>query len=316
MSFAAPLVLLGLLIIPALAVWYLTQQRRRAAQRRAFVTEPLTASVVPHPLGARRHVPILITALALAMLIAAAAKPQHSVAEPVRSATVMLANDVSDSMAATDVAPSRLAAAKKAAVTFDAAMPAGVRLGQISFARHPTMLQSPTADHRAAAAAAGQLTLGGGGTAIGDAINTALAAIQAAPKVNGKRPPGAILLISDGASNVGTDPLQAAATAKREHIQVDTISIGTASGTIVGKRGATVPVPVSPQQLGQIAAASGGHAYTAPDVDTARQIYAHLAKQLGHHRVNKPLTGSVAGLGLLLLIAGTGASLRLTGRLA
>lgn len=315
MSFGSPPVLLGLLLLPVLLGLYLREQRRRARAQRTFTSAPLFASVAPRRPGWRRHAPSLVFAVALATLIVAAARPQHSLAVPVKGVSIVLANDISDSMQATDVAPSRLRAAQRAALRFVAQTPAAARIGQLEFARHPTLLQSPTQDHGLTESAIRELRAGGGGTAIGQAIELALSAIAATPKIDGKRAPGAIILLSDGASNVGISPLQAAAEARRQHIRIDTIAIGTASGTIAGTRGRRVPVPVSPQQLAQIAAASGGHAYTATDSASARAIYSHLATALGHKHVNRPITAGVAGAGLVLLVFGAGLGLFWFGRM-
>jgi Ca-activated chloride channel family protein len=315
-SFGAPVVLLGLLLLPALLVLYLREQHRRAGARRAFVTAPLTASVASRHPGWRRHAPMVVFAAALVTLIAAAARPERSLAVPVRGATIMLANDISDSMKATDVTPSRLGAAQLAALRFVAETPASARIGQVEFARNPTLLQSPTANHALAENAIRQLRSGGGGTAIGRAIQIGLSAIATAPKINGKRPAGAIILLSDGSSNVGISPLQAATEARRQHVRIDTIAIGTPTGTIADGRGHQVPVPVSPEQLAQIAAASGGHAYTAAGRARASAIYAQLATQLGHKHVIRPITASVAGAGLILLLLGSGMSLFWFARLA
>jgi Ca-activated chloride channel family protein len=191
-------------------------------------------------------------------------------------------------------------------------------VGQIEFARRPILLQSPTTDHALTEAAIAQLRPGGGGTAIGDAITTALHVLTTLPEKAGKRPPGAIVLLSDGASNVGTDPLAAARQAKADHIAIYTIAIGTVHGTIpITRKGQTVttPVPVSPQELGQIASASGGRAYTAADSAKASAVYAHLAIALGHKKVKRELTAGFAGGGLVLLLVGSGLSLLWLGRL-
>lgn len=316
MSFLHPLALLGLLALPVLAGLYTREQRTRAVARRAFVTRPLTPSVAPHAPGWRRHLPVALLGLAGAALIVALAMPEHRVLAPVKSATVMLANDVSDSMQSTDVKPSRLQAAQIAARRFATTAPRSVRVGQIEFARRPTLLQSPTANHVLAEQAIAQLKPGGGGTAIGEAIQTALSSIATVPKVGGKRPPGAIVLLSDGTSNVGVSPLSLAAQAKREHVPIYTVAIGTSTGTITGRHGARIPVPVSPQQLAAIAADSGGRAYTAADSVHASAIYTHLARTLGHTHVKRSLIAGLAGLALGLLLIGSALSLLWFARLA
>ena len=319
MSFAAPLVLLGLLVLPALALWYVYERRRGREAAGAFVAPALTASVAPHRPGVRRLIPTVLMALALAALIVAAARPRIRVTKPVKGATVMLANDVSASMTSQDVKPSRLAAAQKAAITFTERVTATIAVGSVEFARHPTLLQSPSTDHALARQAIRSLKPGGGGTAIGEAIETALTAIKHAPKVAGKRPPGAIVLLSDGTSNVGVGPVAAAQMAKQQKVKIYTIAIGTSSGTQQETRdGKTVstPVPVNPSELRQIAQTSGATFYSAPNRASASAIYAKLATQLGHRKVQQGLIAEVAGAGLVLLLLGGGLSLRWFGTFA
>jgi Ca-activated chloride channel homolog len=318
-SFSWPIVLAGLAVVPLLVMWYLRQQGRRVRAAEAFAAPVMTPSVAPRRPGWRRHAPMLVFAIAIAVLIVAAARPQRTVAVPIDSAAIMLANDISNSMTATDVHPSRLAAAQRAAERFVAGVPGSVEVGQIEFARRPIVLQSPTTDHALTQAAIAQLRPGGGGTAIGDTIQTAVRVLTGLPRKNGKRPPAAILLLSDGGSNVGSDPLTAAAQAKAQHIPVYTIALGTANGTIQIKHGrqtVTTPVPVSPQELAQIAAQSGGRAFTAADSAKASAVYAHLAAALGHKNVKHEITASVAGAGLVLLLVGSALSLFWFARLA
>jgi Ca-activated chloride channel family protein len=261
---------------------------------------------------------MLVFAIAIALLIAAAARPQHTVAVPVNSAAIMLANDISSSMSATDVKPSRLGAAQQAGSKFTSEVPAGAQVGLIEFARRPVLLQSPTTNHALTLGAIAGLRPGGGGTAIGEAISTALHTLTTLPRKGAKRPPGAIVLLSDGTSNVGAGPLAAARQAKADHIPIYTISLGTASGTIpIKKNGQTVqtPVPVSRQELAQIAQASGGQAYTAADSAKASAVYQHLAVQLGHKKVKREITADVAGGGLVLLLVGGALTLVWFGRI-
>ncbi len=319
MSFAAPLLLLGLLAVPLLIWWYTREQRRRTRAADAFVRPKLTPSVAPRRPGRRRHVPMLAFATAVALLILAAARPQKTVAVPTNSAAIMLATDVSDSMGATDVHPTRLGAAQQAATRFLAGIPGSAQVGAIEFARHVTLLQSPTTNHGLTQNAVAQLRLSGGGTAIGDALSLGLHVLAGVPSQGGKRPPRAIVLLSDGGSNVGVNPLAVAREAVRQHVPVYTISLGTPNGTMQAKRGSqtvSVPVPVDPQTLAQIASLSGGHAYLAADSAKVSAVYAHLATQLSHKHVKREITASFAGGGLVLLLFGSVMSLLWFGRLA
>ena len=317
MSFGSPLVLLALLALPVLIWCYGQQQRRREQAAAAFVAPALAPSVAPRRPRWRRHAPKLAFLLALAVLILAAARPQQSVAVPVDDGAIMLANDVSSSMTATDVAPSRLGAARRSEARFLASVPSSVRVGLLEFASKPILLQSPTTDHATVREALGQLSTSGG-TAIGDAILTGVHELTSLRAPNGKRPPGAIVLVSDGASNVGTAPLSSARQAAAQHIPIYTIALGTARGMIPIKRGSTtveVPVPPSPQELAQIARISGGRSFTAADTGGLSAVYAHLAARLGHKQVKREISSSFAGGGLVLLLFGSAMSLFWFGRL-
>jgi Ca-activated chloride channel family protein len=317
-SFADPTILIALVAIPLLAWWYTSHQRRRSDRAAAFAAPALTPSVAPHRPGWRRHAPMVAFAVALAVLIIAAARPQRSVAVPITDGAVMLADDISSSMRATDVSPSRLGAAKRAATRFIDRTPRTIQVGYMEFARHPIVLQSPTPDHALARAALNQPVQTSGGTAVGVALTTAIQQLKSVPLVAGKHPPGAIVLISDGASNVGTSPLAVARQARQDHIPIYTVAVGTARGTIPitrGSRTTTTPVPVSSEQLAEIARLSGGRAFTAGTAASLSGVYDHLAAQLGHKHVKHEVTASFAGGGLALLLVGGALSLGWFGRL-
>jgi Ca-activated chloride channel family protein len=317
-SFAAPLVLLGLIALPLLAVWYAVEQRRRRQQARSFAQQQMAPSVAPHRPGWRRHVPFVAFALAAAVLIAAVARPRTTDAVTIDRASIMLATDISGSMQATDVAPSRLVAARQAAERFAATVPAQVSVGALEFNQQPTILQAPTTDRAALRAALARMRVSGG-TAIGNAIDTALAVLNAQPGSRTARPPAAIVLLSDGYSTSGIDPLTAARQARAEHIPIYTVALGTPGGTIAvrTRSGGTVTrgVPPDPQALGQVATASGGRAYTAQDAAGLRAVYTRLGRQFTHRKVVHDITAAFAGGGLLLLALGSAFSLRWFGRL-
>jgi len=181
------------------------------------------------------------------------------------------------------------------------------------------LLQSPTTHHELARNAIDELQPGGGGTAIGEALQTALQAIRTVPEIHGKRPPGAIVLISDGTSNVGVGPGLVASQARRQHVPIYTIAIGTGAGTMAIKRGGhtvTTGVPVNPTELRQIAANSGGRSYTAADSDRVKEIYTHLAKKLGHTQGQQQLMTGLLVAGLVVLLLGSALSVRWFVRIA
>jgi Ca-activated chloride channel family protein len=317
-SFAAPLVLLALLALPVLAVAYLREQRSRRAGAAAFASPAVQSSVAPRRPGWRRHLPMLALLLAVILLILAAARPQRTVAVPIERASIMLATDVSGSMTATDVQPSRLVAAKQAARRFVQQVPARVNVGVMAFNNTARILQSPTQDRAAVNDAINSMTPSGG-TATGNAITTATNTLSRAPGQGGKRPPAAIVLLSDGASTSGSDPVVAAQAARKLHIPVYTVALGTQQGTItVPRRGGgtvTQRVPPDPAALAQIARASGGASFTAQTASGLKQVYAKLGSQLGHKDEKRQITTAFAGGAAALLLSGLGMSLAWFGRL-
>jgi len=318
-SFAAPLVLLGLALIPALVVAYGRHQRMRGRAAAAFSAPHLAPSVAPTRPGWRRHVPMAAFALALALILIAAARPQTTVAVPVEHASILLMTDVSGSMQAQDVRPSRLIAARRAATTFVDGVPKQVNVGVMAFNQTATVLQSPTTD-RVAVKAALQRLKSSGGTATGDAVHSAVRILTATPGAAGKPPPAAIVLLSDGKSTSGTTtPLAAAQEAGRRHIPIYTVALGTASGTITVPRTGggteTRQVPPDPTTLRQMSAASGGQAYQAADEQRLSQVYERLGSQLGRKNEPRQISSLFAAAALALLLAGATLTLRWFGRL-
>jgi Ca-activated chloride channel homolog len=319
-SFGSPFVLAALLLLPLLVWWYVRHQRGRRAAAAAFATPALMASVAPRRPGFRRHAPMLAFLLALAVLIVAAAKPERTVAVPVERASIMLVTDVSGSMEATDVKPSRLVAARRAGRAFVEDVPRAVNVGVLAFNGRPRVLQSPTAEREDIYAALARMR-SSGGTATGEAIATAVCTLRT-PTARGKRPPpGAIVLISDGASVKGKDPIEAAQEAKRAKIPVYTVALGTPEGTITvplpGGQGGTETrrVPPDPESLAQIAHESGGETFEVADAGELERVYERLGSQLSTEERKRQMTAGFAGGALVLLLAGAGMSLAWFGRL-
>ena len=320
MSFAAPLVLICLVAVPLLVVLYGAHLRDRKRAAAAFAAPALTASVAPNRPRWRSHVPMLAFLLALAILILAAARPQKTVAVPVERASIMLITDVSGSMQATDVRPTRLVAARIAAKRFVANVPKTVNVGVMALSSKPRVLASPTRDRVAINAALDQLTARGG-TGTGEAIQAATNILRHQPGVNGKRPPAAIVLLSDGAATGKVDPVAAAQAARKLHIPIYTVALGTAQGTITvprpGDAGGTETrqVPPDPQSLAEVAKASGGKTYTAADASKLSDVYKSLGSLLGTKNEKRQITAGFAGGALVLLLLGAAMSLRWFGRL-
>jgi Ca-activated chloride channel family protein len=317
MSFAAPGMLVGLLLLP-IAVWaYVSFERRLRRGRAAFSSPAVVRSVAPKRPGWRRHAPPVLYALALAALIVAIARPQATVAVPVHQGTVILATDHSGSMQAKDVAPTRLQAARQAADRFLAQVPNGIAVGVVAFNDKARLVQSATPDLDRVRAALDRI-VPSGGTATGDAIEVALRAARQSARRGAKPPPAAILLLSDGHSVRGVDPLTAARDARRAHIPIYTIALGTQSGRIPvpGTNGArTQLVPPDPQALQQIAQISGGRGYTAEDTAQLKGIYQRLGAQVAHKHEKREVTAAAAGGALLFVLGAAAMSLAWFGRL-
>ena len=319
-SFAAPLVLVLLLAIPVLVVLYGAHQRDRRRAAAAFAAPVMTPSVAPNRPRWRMHAPMLAFLLALAILILAAARPQKTVAVPVERASIMLITDVSGSMQATDVRPTRLVAARIAAKRFVAKVPKTVNVGVMALSSKPRVLASPTRDRVAIDQALDQLTPRGG-TGTGEAITAATNILKRQPGVNGKRPPSAIVLLSDGAATGTIDPVSAAQAARKLHIPIYTVALGTQEGTITvprpGGQGGTETrrVPPDPQSLAEVAKASGGKTYTAADASKLSDVYKSLGSLLGTKNEKRQITAGFAGGALVLLLLGAAMSLRWFGRL-
>jgi Ca-activated chloride channel family protein len=319
-SFGAPLVLVLLAAIPVLVVLYGATQRDRRRAAAAFAAPTMTPSVAPNRPRWRRHAPMLAFLLALAILILAAARPQKTVAVPVERASIMLVTDVSGSMQATDVRPTRLVAARAAAKRFVAKVPKTVNVGVMALSSKPRVLQSPTRDRLAINAALDQLTARGG-TGTGEAIQAATKILRTQPGVNGKRPPSAIVLISDGAATGSVDPVVAAQAARKLRIPIYTVALGTAQGTITvprpGDAGGTETraVPPDPKSLAEVAKASGGKTYAAANASKLSDVYKSLGSLLGTKNEKRQITAGFAGGALVLLLLGAAMSLRWFGRL-
>lgn len=313
MSFGAPLWLLALALVPV-AIAAAIRARRRANRYaiRFPAVSTLRAAVAAEP-SRSRHLPAALALAAVALLAVALARPRVTYRAATNSANLMLITDHSGSMAATDVSPTRLAAADSAANTFIDQLPSTVRVGAIGFGSSPDAVQGPAANHGAARSLIdGQSATGG--TDTGDALKLALQLLQGS---NPKHAPAAVVLLSDGAANAGPDPVGVAKQAAQDHIPIYTVAVGTPNGVIQSPDPyqPSVSVPPDPQLMARIAQVSGARAFNAQSSDQLSSIYKHLGSQLSTVSRKREITVVFAVAGLVLLLGSAATSVRSSGRL-
>jgi Ca-activated chloride channel homolog len=317
MSFGAPAFLLALLLVPAaLAAQAASRRRARRYAVRFTGVAALKAAGGAVPAW-RRWLPGALLLGALAVLAFALAKPQKSIAVPVERASIMLVTDHSRSMMAQDVEPDRLTAAKRAANAFLDQLPRPVRVGVTTFSDVPDSTQTPSRDHELTRRAI-DAQEADGATATGDALQVALETLQREPKgTDGKRPPSAIVLLSDGATTVGRDPVEVAHEAHQLRIPIYTIALGTRDATVPnpGFGPPLIAVPPDPETMKRIAQAAGGRAFNAQDDRQLSSIYKSLGSQLGTRTEHREITAAFAIGGLALLLGAALSSVRWAGRL-
>jgi Ca-activated chloride channel family protein len=313
MNFLSPIWLLALIPVAALAVAYVVVQRRRHRYAVRFASLPMLDRVVPRRPGWRRHVPATLVLLALTSLGLAVARPELSLRVPYDRATVVVAIDVSGSMAATDVSPNRLEAAKAAATAFVGELPDTVNIGVVSFAGTGVVLTPPTTDHAQAQTEIAALNLGRGGTAIGEAVFSSVDQVQRmAADAAGEDVPARVVLLSDGENTAGRSPGQAATAALEAAVPVSTIAYGTPEGVIPGSGSA---VPIDEEALRQLAETTGGTAYSANSGEQLREVYADIGSSIGWRTEQREVTPYLAALGLLTAVGAGALSLRWFSRL-
>ena len=324
---AHPWWLLSTLLVLALAGAYVYVMRRRRARALAFANLDMLRSVTPRNQDRFKHVPVAILLVGLLLLTIAMAGPMAERDVPRNRATVMLVVDVSNSMNATDVAPSRLKAAQAAGQRFADDLTNGINLGLISFAGTASTLVSPTPDHDATKRALEKLKLADK-TATGEGIFAALTQIKTLNAVLGGAdgaPPARVVLLSDGTQTVPESPddprggFTAARQAKEMGVPVSTISFGTLNGTVEiespGGGTQSVNVPVDDESLRKIANLSGGDFYTASSLDELKDVYSTLQKQIGYERQRGDNSRPWLIAGTLLAVLGAFAALFLNRRL-
>jgi Ca-activated chloride channel family protein len=317
MRLADPLWLLALVLLPLAALAQRWASRRKFTYAVRFSgAATLRAAVAAAPGGRwRRQLPVALLLAALAVLVVGLARPQISQRLPIRGASLVLVLDHSGSMASNDVSPTRLAAAEKAANTFIDQLPVSARVGVVAFSTVPDVSQQPVTDHTAAREAIDSQQAGGG-TDTGPALQLALAMLDASKR---DHPPAAIVLLSDGAANLGVDPLTVAAEAKRYDVPIYTVALGTPDGTISesGPFGEQeqVPVPPDPQLMDAIASTSDGRAFDAQTADRLSSIYQTLGERLSSTAHKRDVTVYAVLLAALLMLLALVSSVRTGARL-
>lgn len=314
MSFASPWWLLLLVPVAVMVVAYAVQQRRRSRYAVRFASLPMLERLVPHRPEWRRHLPAAILLAALALLAIAVARPQAQVRVPRDSATVIVAIDVSISMRATDVQPSRVEAAARAATRFVRGLPDGFNVGLVVFSGQTAVRAAPTTDRAEVESALQDLTLSAR-TAIGEGVFTSLDEIRTtATRYGARKVPATVVLLSDGTNTVGRSPAEAAAAARSAGVPVSTIAYGTPDGT-VDLEGVPVPVPVDRETLAALAQDTGGRAYTAETAGQLNHVYSDIQSAIGFRTEHREITQWLAGAALLLGLLAAALSLRWFSRL-
>ncbi|HUI90353.1 MAG TPA: VWA domain-containing protein [Anaerolineales bacterium] len=323
MTFLWPAMLYSLILIPLLGALYLMLQRRRkriAANYQTLSPAPGASRQDP---GARRHIPPILFLLSLTILGVGLARPQTEVSLPHIEGTVILAFDVSGSMAADDLKPTRMEAAKAAAKSFVEEQPSTVRIGVVAFSDNGLSVQTPTDDQNAILEAIDRLAPERG-TSLSSGIESSLKAIEVGagqpsevytnltpvPTLTPTPvPPGTytsadIILLTDGENNENPDPLAAAQAAAERGVRIYTVGIGSAAGTNLHINGFTVHTQLDEDLLKQISLITGGTYYDAQSTQDLIKIYSNLNTQLVVTPQETEITSIFAGAGILLMLIG------------
>jgi Ca-activated chloride channel family protein len=312
-SFGSPLFLLLLLAVPALVGSYVLLERRRGRAAAAWGATALLPNLVPDRPGRRRHVPLALFLVGLVFLLVGFARPEAMLSTEREGATVVLAIDVSRSMQATDVKPSRLVASRDALLAFLGELPKKYRVAVVTFSDRVTVSVPPTYDRERVQRVL-SFSPAGEGTALGDAAERAvIVAARAVGKKKGARPPAAVVLVSDGAQTQGNvTPTQAAKRAKTLRVPIYAVALGTANGVVERKLpgGFTerTQVPPDPRSMKTLAQGSGGQYFTIGEAVRLKKVYKDLGSRLAHERKRHEVTPAAAGAGLAFMLAGVALS--------
>ena len=329
MTFIWPVMLLLLVFIPAAAALYMLLQWLRRRRMARYGSTLLGAATGGRRPGLRRHIPPAFFLLGLTILTVSLARPQAAVSVPHIEGTVILAFDVSGSMAATDITPTRMDAAKAAALAFVAKQPETVKVGIVAFSDSGFAIQPPTNDQNALAQAIGRLTPQRG-TSLGQGIVAALQAIDQAenpPQTNfysnatpaptatpqpvapGSKGSTVVVLLTDGENNERPDPLAAAQLAADRGVRIYAVGLGSPQGATLKVNGFTVHTQLDEQLLQQVAQVTAGTYFNAQSSTDLQAVYDHLDQQLIVRPEKMEITSLFAGASILVMLVGAALSL-------
>ena len=317
MTFRSPWMLGLLLLVPALVAAYVSSRRRRARRAAQLAEQGLVTASSTARLGARRHVPFGLFAAALTLLLIGVARPMTTVKTPRQEGTVILALDVSNSMKADDVTPTRIEAAKEAARAFVERQPPAVRIGVVAFGDGAVVVQTPTNAHADVLGAIDRLTPEGG-TSLGQALVTSLTAIAGKPvtidpealasdsaQVDiGYFGSATVVLLSDGEETSRPDPVSVAEVASVAGVRVHTIGVGTPAGTVVQVDGFSVATALDRELLEEVAAVTDGTYHEGDDAEGLKAISESIDLRFKLVSEHTEVTGLFSAAGIALLMAG------------
>jgi Ca-activated chloride channel family protein len=323
-TFGSPLLLIGLVAVPLAAGADLRLERRRARRSQNWTRPAMLPNVVRRSSGRRRLVPPALLLLGLTFLLIGLARPQRTLANARGGApTIVLELDVSGSMAATDVSPSRIRDARSIAIRFLDRLPATDPVALLTFGNSPNLVVAPTLDRARVIAALPRAVIPRSGTAIGDAVGYGVALVDAAAGQRGAGSlyrPGAVVLFSDGGQNAGGTTLdEAAVSALVNYVPVDTVAIGTPAGVVtqplevkgVGTETTQIHVPVQIGPLRVLARQTGGRFFDGVAAASTRAlapVYASLRYHVSTRSSVDELSADSAGIALALVLIGVALS--------
>ena len=344
MTFIWPTMLWSLLLLPLLVVVYLWLLRRRRRSTVRLASLAVAKAALGKGPGWRRHVPPLLLLLAIGTLLVAMARPMAVITLPLSQRTIILAMDVSGSMRATDVQPSRIVAAQEAAKSFVNSLPREVRVGVVAFAGTAAVVQAPTISREDVIAAIDRFQLQRA-TATGSGIILSLATIfpdagieisqatgqrnmpassldekkdkqEFTPVPAGSYTSAAIIMLTDGARTTGPDPLEAAKMAADRGVRVYTVGIGTVAGETIGFEGWSMRVRLDEAALKQVALLTQAEYFYAGTAQDLLKVYQSLSSKLVVEKKETEITAFFAAVGALLALLGAGLSVWWFGRVA